>query len=48
MTNRIRMLCLKCTGIDSHYLTCPTLLLPPGYKIAEDPGRLSDPSEYDE
>jgi hypothetical protein len=42
------MLCPKCTGTDSHYLTCPTLLLPPGYKISEDPGRFGGSGEDDE
>lgn len=48
MTNPIRSLCVKCTGVDSHYLWCPTLRLPPGYKISDDPGRLGDPDSDDD
>ena len=32
-------LCMKCCAIRTRYLTCPTLRLPPGYRIRDDPAR---------
>jgi len=29
--------CTRCGGIGTHYLTCPRLRLPEGYRIGEDP-----------
>ena len=28
----------RCATVGTHYLTCPTLRLPPGYRISNDPG----------
>jgi hypothetical protein len=30
--------CGRCGAVGTHYLTCPALRLPPGYRIS-DPGR---------
>lgn len=30
--------CTRCGGAGTHYLTCPTLRLPPGYRLNEDSG----------
>ncbi len=29
--------CLKCCAVNSHWLICPTLRLPAGYRISDDP-----------
>ena len=29
--------CTLCGAISTHYLTCPSLLLPPGYRLSGDP-----------
>ena len=31
-------LCTRCGAVGTHYLTCPSLRLPPGYRLNEDPG----------
>ncbi len=31
-------LCVRCGAVGTHYLTCPGLRLPPGYRLTEDPG----------
>jgi hypothetical protein len=31
-------LCTRCGAVGTHYLTCPGLRLPPGYRLSEDPG----------
>jgi len=31
-------LCMRCGATGTHYLTCPSLRLPPGYRLSEDPG----------
>jgi hypothetical protein len=31
-------LCMQCGAVGTHYLTCPSLRLPPGYRLSEDPG----------
>ena len=42
--NRIRITsestrqCTGCGAVGTHYLTCPSLRLPPGYRVIEDPG----------
>ena len=28
--------CMRCGAIGTHYLTCPGLRLPPGYRLSED------------
>ena len=30
-------LCMQCGAVGTHYLTCPSLRLPPGYRLS-DPG----------
>ena len=30
--------CLRCGAVGTHYLTCPSLRLPSGYRLSEDPG----------
>ena len=41
--NRIRIpqeaarRCIRCGALGSHYLTCPILRLPRGYRLSEDP-----------
>ena len=30
--------CARCGAISTHYLTCPGLRLPPGYRLSADPG----------
>ena len=30
--------CTRCGAISTHYLTCPGLRLPPGYRLSADPG----------
>jgi hypothetical protein len=30
--------CPRCAAVGTHYLTCPTLRLPPKYRISEDHG----------
>ena len=34
--------CARCGALGTHYLTCPSLRLPPGYRLAPGvrPGRL--------
>ena len=29
--------CPRCGGAGTHYLTCPSLRLPPGYRLTADP-----------
>jgi hypothetical protein len=29
--------CTRCGAVGTHYLTCPSLRLPPGYRLSEDP-----------
>jgi len=29
--------CLRCGALGTHYLTCPILQLPRGYRLSEDP-----------
>lgn len=29
--------CTRCCAVGTHYLTCPTLRLPPGYRLSKDP-----------
>ena len=29
--------CTRCGAIGTHYLTCPGLRLPPGYRLSADP-----------
>ena len=29
--------CMRCAGLGTHYLTCPVLRLPRGYRVSEDP-----------
>jgi hypothetical protein len=31
--------CVRCGAVSTHYLTCPSLQLPTGYRLSEDPGR---------
>ena len=31
-----RGLCTRCGGIGTHYLTCPSLRLPHGYRLSGD------------
>jgi hypothetical protein len=28
--------CTRCGGLGTHYLTCPLLRLPPGYRFSDD------------
>ena len=30
--------CARCGALGTHYLTCPSLRLPPGYRLAPGPG----------
>jgi hypothetical protein len=30
--------CIRCGAVGTHYLTCPGLRLPSGYRLSEDPG----------
>ena len=30
--------CTRCGAVGTHYLTCPGLRLPPGYRLDADPG----------
>jgi hypothetical protein len=30
--------CARCGAVSTHYLTCPVLRLPPGYRLSTDPG----------
>ena len=30
--------CTRCGAVGTHYLTCPGLRLPSGYRLSEDPG----------
>jgi hypothetical protein len=30
--------CPRCGAIRTHYLTCPSLRLPPDYRLSQDPG----------
>jgi len=30
--------CPRCAAISTHYLTCPSLRLPPGYHLSQDRG----------
>jgi hypothetical protein len=36
--------CTRCAAVGTHYLTCPTLQLPPGYRINNHPGTEDDPA----
>ena len=27
--------CIRCGAVDTHYLTCPDLRLPPGFRLGE-------------
>jgi hypothetical protein len=29
--------CPRCSAAGTHYLTCPSLQLPPGYRLTDDP-----------
>jgi hypothetical protein len=29
--------CSRCGAVDTHYLTCPSLRLPAGYRLSQDP-----------
>ncbi|MDQ2813219.1 MAG: hypothetical protein M3Z75_15410 [Actinomycetota bacterium] len=29
--------CVRCGAVGTHYLTCPGLQLPAGYRLSEDP-----------
>jgi hypothetical protein len=29
--------CIRCGAVGTHYLTCPGLRLPSGYRLSEDP-----------
>jgi hypothetical protein len=31
--------CARCGALGTHYLTCPSLRLPPGYRLTPDPAR---------
>jgi hypothetical protein len=35
--------CTRCGAVGTHYLTCPGLRLPPGYRLSADPGLESGP-----
>jgi hypothetical protein len=35
-------LCRRCLGNGMHYLTCATLRVPPGYRLADDPGLIPE------
>lgn len=37
--------CTRCGAVGTHYLTCPDLRLPPGYRLSEDcePGHREEP-----
>jgi hypothetical protein len=30
--------CTRCGAVGTHYLTCPSLRLPPGYRLGDAPG----------
>ena len=30
--------CARCGAVGTHYLTCPGLRLPPGYRLGDAPG----------
>ena len=30
-------LCTRCGAVGTHYLTCPSLRLPSGYRLSDDP-----------
>jgi hypothetical protein len=30
--------CIRCGAVGTHYLTCPSLRLPSGYRLSKDPG----------
>jgi hypothetical protein len=30
--------CMRCGAVGTHYLTCPGLRLPPGYRLSAEPG----------
>jgi hypothetical protein len=30
--------CIRCGAVGTHYLTCPSLRLPSGYRLSEDRG----------
>jgi hypothetical protein len=34
-------LCPRCGAVGTHYLTCPSLRLPAGYRLSADPGELN-------
>ena len=39
--------CTRCGAVGTHYLTCPGLRLPPGYRLSDPSGYpLSDPPGY--
>ncbi len=29
--------CIRCGAVGTHYLTCPSLRLPSGYRLSDDP-----------
>jgi hypothetical protein len=36
--SRTPELCTRCGAVGTHYLTCPSLRLPSGYRLSADPG----------
>lgn len=38
--------CTRCGAVGTHYLTCPGLRLPAGYRLCEDPGRADEDAGY--
>jgi hypothetical protein len=36
--------CTRCGAVGTHYLTCPGLRLPSGYRLSRDPGQQPDHS----
>ena len=37
-TGEVRRQCIGCGAIGTHYLTCPGLRLPSGYRLTDAPG----------
>jgi hypothetical protein len=35
--------CTRCGAVGTHYLTCPSLRLPPGFRLNAAPGLESGP-----
>ncbi len=35
--------CTRCGAVGTHYLTCPILRLPSGYRLTDDPGHTQYP-----